>query len=57
MISLTIFTVAALPSTCSATVSSLASFQEAGTSNLWNAVAPMSMALWFISTTSWPFFR
>ena len=57
MISSTIFTVAASPSRCSVLGLSWALAQAAGTSNLWKAVAPMSMALWFMSTTSWPFFR
>ena len=37
--------------------SSLAFFQSAGTSYFLKAVAPRSMALWFMSTISWPFFR
>ena len=57
MISSTIFTVSALPSSFSARTSSEALAQEAGTVNFRKAVAPRSMALWFISTTSWPFFR
>lgn len=35
----------------------LCGLQDSGTSTLTNAVAPASIALWFISTTSWPFLR
>ena len=56
MISRTIFTTSARPSSAGASPSSTASAQLAGTSTCTNAVAPASMARWFISTTSWPFF-
>ena len=50
-------TVSGRPSTVTASVAASASFHDAGTSTATKAVAPASMALWFMSTTSWPFFR
>ena len=55
--SFTCSTSSARPSRLPPLLSSCAVAQEAGTSNFLNAVAPMSMALWFMSTMSWPFFR
>ena len=53
----TIFTSLAGPDSLLSLGSSTAFFQSAGTSYFLKAVAPASMALWFMSTMSWPFFR
>ncbi|CVH79235.1 hypothetical protein BN3658_01839 [Coriobacteriaceae bacterium CHKCI002] len=57
MMFVTIFTTSGRPSSSGAGASSGASAQLAGISTCTNAVAPASMARWFMSTTSWPFFR
>ena len=57
MISVTIFTSSGRPACAEPAGSSGASAQEAGTSILRYAVAPASIARWFMSTMSWPFFR
>ena len=48
-------TVSGRPSMPEAFGASSAVFHASGTSTCTKAVAPASMALWFMSTMSWPF--
>ena len=52
MISRTIFTSSGRPASSGSGASSVAFAHAAGTSTCLNAVAPASMARWFMSTTS-----